>query len=337
MGRFPSVLAAVLLLAGCQSMRFTYEEPPAVAALERSESAAAPTGATVMIHPFKNPAKASVPWPDIGPDMSDALARTLLNEGRLNVRVSAEVNDEVDSILKGDPETYREGFRKLGREHADVDFIVTGHVTDFLHTGDDGTGPSRRTWYLTKRNEAVVAFQLHVVDVRAGLLEVSDHVFGASNVGDASAAEIYGNTAFGTYLFWSTPLGKASREAIDKATERLDKLVPSHASDVRVLTVKSPREIVISGGRNARMKSGERFYVCRDAPRGTPQPIRDATLGQPVMAHVLKVEDATSSAWLVGRLPADVAAHELVLRRKLPGPAGGGETPLAAANGTADG
>jgi len=321
-----AMIVAMLLMAGCSSLGVDnpfargYEEPPTVNRGNTASSVASPRRTVVIVGRFDSPSSTPVPWRDIGPGMSDALSRTLLNDQRFDVRINDPLADRIARIVRRDAGNPTSDLLEAGREYREVDFVITGRVTDFHHTAELPGAVQRRGLFAPK-NEAVAAIELSIVDLRTGRVAVADHVLGTARAGGESTRELYADLAFGSYLFWSTPLGKASREAIDKTVGRLRVVMPFRVAELSVSSVEGWRHVTLNGGKIHGIERGQRYFVCiRDEPTGRLIPIRDEVLGTPLQAQITDVSRNTARAWLMGEAPAKANLSRAVLTREQPGP-----------------
>ena len=299
------------LTSGCTS---GYEIPPTAATATPADFTG--THRTIIaLKPFSNPVKSHVPWSDIGTGMSEALSRKLLNRGDFDVRIQTDLGKDVETALRLKGEERTQMLRKLGIDNPNIDFAVTGAVTDFHHTRELSGDLRSKGLFGIRQNQAVSAIFLNIVDLRSGLVRMSDHVIGTADAGRSRVDKEYDDIAFGSYLFWSTPLGKASSEAIDRTVETLVKLVPSSAVEIVATREGMSRTLRISGGKARDLKVGADYAVCtKTTLEAKPEPLLDGATGTPIKARILSVDGAEAKAWMLGE-PASIAdARILVLQ-----------------------
>ena len=250
--------------------------------------------------------------------MSDALSRSLLNRDEFEVWIDSRISNTVLSDLKRSLSRRGDNLSKLQSDYPDVHFIIVGKVTDFHHTSELPSEVSR--WGLfKKRNEAIVAIDFNIFDLRRGRVVVADHIMGTAGSSDTPVKEVYKNLEFGSYLFWSTPLGKASREAIDKTIQRIIDSLPTHTGEPRILNILAQRKITINGGWAWGIKKGQQFYVCHQKDESSPvQVVLDPDTKQPLRVQIHRVEKDNSVAWLLGKKPPSIDLHGALLLRYLP-------------------
>ncbi len=308
-------VALFAAVAGCArpSNPWVYAEPPAV-----SVSAAArpmERGRTVIaVAHFTNPDVPQLDWPDVGAELTRAMRRSLYNDTDFEVRIAPEIEQSAANLTFLD--------KKAGRARpAEVDFVVIGQVTDFHHTAALPKDASR--WGLiSRRKEAVVAIDWKVVDLRAGRVIAADHTYGTAKAsGSKSIAELYAGLDVSAYLFWNTPLGRASHAAIDNTIERMRQVLPTFVGEQpTIMKVLAPRKVSVQGGWQWGLAEGQEYYLVipGDGDR-PPQPVRDADTGQPLVVKITDVNKGTAEGWLLGKPAPGIDIRGAVLLTQ-PGP-----------------
>ncbi len=297
--------ALVAAAGGCSSVSnpWVFDPPPAVGADEVLTSAR-PGGTVVKVATFGDPAVAAVKWrDDVGLGMSDCLRRALLNETNFNVLI----------------EPAQDPRAATGPTSLEADYIVTGKVTDFNHTSMLSRKVAR--WGLIRRrSEAVVAIEFRVVDAHSGRVVASDHIYGTASASRRPPRKLYNGLDFHAYLFWSTPLGRASRQALGRVVGRIREILPSHSGESRIVAIEGLRKVTLVGGRATGFAAGQE-YVLYMSPPGTRRrsgPVYDAEMGRPLLVRISRVRKNSSTGWLLGQPPAGVDLRGAVLVRKTP-------------------
>ena len=157
------VAGGVGVVGGCSSLSvlnpWSFDRPPAVAAAGDSARPVRGDRTVIAVARFGNPSASQLRWRDVGAGMSDALRRALLNEGEFEVRI----DPQIERLLSQSAPRQRQ----VDGLAENVDFIVTGTVTDFHHTAALPAQGSRRGLFGT-RSEAAVGIQWSVADGRSG-------------------------------------------------------------------------------------------------------------------------------------------------------------------------
>lgn len=302
----------VMLLAGCASSPRGYTAPPtSVRPSSIAQARSAPT-AVLIIGEFENPQRASLNWRDIGPGISEALSRALLDRGRYDVIIKPALSRELQRLVANEAPERDPILAKVRAAQPDVDYVIVGTVTDFQHTTDLPVEIRPKTWLGNPKSEAIVAIDLVVVDVRNERLVAADHVTGEAPAGNEPSRTLYQNVAFGSYVFWNTPLGKASRSAIERTVGRIDALIPGVPAmptyagrpfgSACVAQLISRRGVAITGGRNCGLLP-EQVYAL--APSGSAigdesSFLRDPVTGKLVLLKIDECRATEATGWLLG-------------------------------------
>jgi curli biogenesis system outer membrane secretion channel CsgG len=252
----------------------------------------------------------------VGRMMSDALARAMLNDGTFDVWIDARLTGEVERILAGPSAQQDAGLGDLSRRHPDVRYVITGKVTDFQHTGDLPEAVSRRG-ILGPRNEAVAALDFRIVDLRTRRVIGADHIKATACARNVSADETYSAVALDSYVFWSTPLGRASKQVVERAVERTARLVPLDPLEARIERLTSRRRVTITGGRRAGLIEGRKYHLVT-AGGGAGMHIRDAVTGRPLIVHIESASARSATGLLLGEPSVEVELRGAVLRAAAP-------------------
>ena len=313
---------------GCGSRNpYAFASPPVVAAPGVTDPNATPpppmTGreTIIVVGEFENPDTSSLRWRDIGPGLSDALGRTMFGQGRHDIRLRPDLVREVDRILRGSPARRSRELSRVSVANPEVDYVLLGQVTDFVHMRDLNPDLGRRDFFGGRKKEAFVALKLDLVDLQTQRVIAIGHLYGAARADDHPTPESYKNVRISNYLFWSTPLGKASTQAINRAIDHMNTIIPAPIKELHIVQKLEPRVVQINGGTDSRVARGDRFYILhRHAPGANPEPVLDSDTGLPLQLRVDHVNASTSSAWIMGVLPPDVRYHATILQRQLPAP-----------------
>lgn len=310
-----ALLLPAIALPGCGS--WSYNEPPMAGPSRTADVNDRSNARVVVIGHFENPRTTSRPkWDDVGEGISEALAQTVLNYGDFDAWIDPLLADSVQQLVNA-PVGQRSAFRsrvkqraeelqRIRRTHRDVRYVIYGEVTDFAHTADVSED-ARRWGIFGKKREAIVAIQLNVFDVEAERVVATDHVYGVAGAKKTPTEKTYENIAFGSILFWSTPLGEASEEAIEEAVAVLNRAVPASDETLRVTKLIGTRKIEVEGAnRHRRFVPGKRYYIwIRDEAAKTMEPLMDETLGKQLEAVITNAHHSTAEALVKGLWPLE--------------------------------
>lgn len=217
-------------------------------------------------------------WSDVAPQMQQAFARTLTKTGKFDV-------------------VYDRSIAKQSR----TSFEITAKITDFLHTSDAPESVRRLHWF-TEANDAIVAMDMTAMDLHTNRIVYSDQLVSTVSAG-GDEVDQYGSLEFGSYLFWSTPLGRASTDVLEDAVDQLANLRGSTPGVVRITRYEDgSREVSLSDGHL--LEDGGIYYIgSEDVVTGHFTSVDD-DLGRPLRLRVEHHFFGSSSGWLLSE-PAD--------------------------------
>lgn len=314
-------IAVAAAACGCSVRNpWLYAEPPAIDAEGLKEPP--PLGRTVIaVEPLGNPASSPAGWSNVGAGMTEIVRRALLNGTDFDVRIQTPPKAQSPA-----PARDRGGAAR-------VDYLLTGRVTDFNHTSNLPR-EIRRWGFFGLRTEAVAAIEFRLLDVRRGEVVAADHVYGACNCGRKPVKDQYVGLDVNSYVFWSTPLGRASGKAVDRLVKRVRELVPPHSGDPTITAV-SGRRVSLLGGTLLGVAAGQDYFVyIAESPGDAPHPVSDPDTGLPLGVRIERARPDGATAWLRGSPPAGCELRGAVLRREGPPGVARGERDGSAGDGT---
>jgi curli biogenesis system outer membrane secretion channel CsgG len=237
---------------------------------------------------------------DVGGGLSAMLTTAIDQSGRFVVLERANLDRVIgEQQIKTANVTDPEAGPKLGAVTA-AQFIVIGSVTEF-GAEDKGGGVniglsgSRGLGGLlgVKKTEGAVAMDLRIVDTTTSqvvqTLKVREPISNTS----LTASSNYKAMSLGGDSFNNTPLGEATRHAIEKAVAEIVAVSARQPWQALVVEVDG-RNLAINAGSSSRLKQGDRFRVehvmkkLTDPATGEVLSIRRKALGT---VRVTSVED----------------------------------------------
>lgn len=267
-------LILLVCLCGCASNPWTYSSAPGSGSAGK-ESYQKPT---ILLGQFTSGAGVDARWSDVAPEMQKAFARALLKSGKFEVV-----------------------YDRSSANRSTTTFVIEVKITDFLHTSDAPESVRRLSWF-TKANDAIVALDMTATELQSGRVILSDQIVASVSAGDEETDQ-YGALEFGSYLFWSTPLGEASSEAINNSIFKLATLRGATPGTVRITKyVAGERGVTLSDGKL--LDDGGIYYVgSSDIVTGEFVAIND-DLGRPLRIRVEHRFFGATTGWLLSE-PAD--------------------------------
>ena len=272
--RFPILLAvAALMVAGCQQT---------TAGTAPAQVAAAPPPAPVMSGPKRTVAVGKFDaigsftqkygdW-DIGGGLAGMLTSALVQSDRFVVVERAELKEILsEQELKAGGLVNPETGPKLGKL-AGVQLLIYGAVTEF-GTEDKGGGINfgfiggRSPLSLGGAQESAsgkVAMDIRVVDTTTGEVLESHTVSEAIESSAFNLSVGYSGMSLGGDKFDKTPLGEATRGAIQKAVRGITVTAAGQPWTGQVVDIEGT-EVYINAGSRSGLKKGDMFMIERVA------------------------------------------------------------------------
>lgn len=315
-----ALIALVLVVAGCSSYRTSYNKPPRAPVSKAAVAPASISQPMVVLDQLDNPKKASVKWRDIGAGMSEVLADELRSRGQHEVLVDPGLAKRLSRLDIGD--SREERLAEVHRLYPNAQYVIKGQVTDFAHTNDLPAEARRSGMFGGKKSEAIVAIRFSITDLGSGRIIASDHVYAtAAAPEEIVTKDLYGSMAFGTYMFWSSPLGFASEQAVDRAADAIMKVEAVPVEYMRIVKQISARRVQVAVADDVPVVSGERYFVCApDAETRDLQGVYDPDTKEPVEVQIDMIGEQGTTAWLIGRPPVEIQLRGAILSRTLPMP-----------------
>ena len=245
---------------------------------------------------------------DVGGGLAAMLTTALQQSGQFVVLERANMGAIIfEQELKSNNIANPETGPKLGQVAA-AQFVVVGAVTEFgiqdsgssfnIGVGGAVKGNPLSSLFGGKKAEGSVALDLRIIDTSTTQVVQTVKVKEPISQTSYSVSVDYKAMNMGGDQFSNTPLGEASRKAIDKAVAEIIATAarePWHA----LLVDYDGKEAVINAGRNAGVKPGDHFTVQRimqrltDPATGEVLSVKRVTLGT---LDVTNVEDKVAFA-----------------------------------------
>lgn len=313
-------LCIATCIAGCSTMALPWSDSSADRSVSSKSSPPLPrAGRTVLaIGQFDNPAASTLSWANTGPAMSDALRQRLALRDDLDVRSDPELAAEVQCALAAPAGQLSHELKGVRSRHRDVQFVAIGRVMEFSHTALTPTDLS--AWDASRnRHQAVAAIDLTLVDLQNRRIVTTDHISGSVWADDTPIAQTYSGLSFGSYRFWQTPLGLASRDAVGRCAERIESAIPAPRDiPIRIVSQIDGRRVRLSSDSIHATKPGQVLFVCVYDTNGTQlQPVMDPQTGKALTARI-ESRGLYPCAWLQGEWPAGTPMQGAVLTAQLP-------------------
>ncbi|NQS88231.1 hypothetical protein HQ584_00325 [Patescibacteria group bacterium] len=199
---------------------------------------------------------------EIGEGMADMLVTALVKTGKFTVLERQALQDVLKEQKLGESgrvstQTAAQAGKLLGAQ-----ILIRGAVTEFSHKESGGAGRIKIKGFSIGISEqrAHVGIDLRMYDTSTAEIKFSDNVEGKAESRSLSVGTTYKGVAIGASSFKKTPLGKATREVIDRAVEIIVERMGKIPWQGSVITVKNG-EVYINAGLNDNVEEGDAFVV----------------------------------------------------------------------------
>lgn len=276
----------------------------------------------IAIGSFENPSSTPLAKSNIGAGFSEAIRQQLAKQNRLDPQVDAAVGREVTDALALSESQRARRLWQIWRAHPSLDWVLTGSVRKFGHVAQS---PSDLSAWGPSRNhmQATVKITSTLVDLCHGTIISSDELSGVAWTNETPAPQTYRGITFGSYQYWQTPLGLASREVIDQLAARIERAVPAAgpaATPIRIVQQVDSRRVRLTENALEHASEGDVMYVCAFSADGLSlRTVDDSQTRQPLMARIEPRRlGHAPTARLTGEKPANTNLRGAVLTRQRP-------------------
>ena len=253
------VVIGVLCASGCAS-RATRGEGPEVLPV-------------VAVTTFENKSGFAGQW-QLGSDMADLLVSELVRSSRFVVVERQHFQGLVNEIARQQQTLFRPEGRIASGRMKGAQYMIRGVINDFSQSGGGSLSVlAKRIAFLGRAHVARVSLTLTLVAIETGEIASSVQSEGAVRTGEAYVAARYKGVAFGGELFFKTPLGAATREAIESGVRQIHEALPTTPWRPMIAEIADGK-IIVNGGANHGFREGTLFSVRRSA-----RPITDPATG----------------------------------------------------------
>ena len=247
---FPPALLFLAALTGCSSMSWSarkdykYDKP------------------ALAVITFDNRSNAPLNW-KLGESVAELLSDSLYRTGQFRVLEREHLDAVMEEQQLQNAGITRDERKVPVNRLKNARYLVKGSITEFANVNQSGLDLGIGSVRLGGGGmHAVVGIALKVTEVESGEILFSQVVTGKTYVGEAAAATNYKDVSFGGTHFFQTPLGEALREALDEGVASISEVLGQNLWRPTIASIDN-RTIMLSGGKDRRMKIGTRWHVRR--------------------------------------------------------------------------
>lgn len=217
----------------------------------------------VAVTDFENRANFSGQW-NLGGGMAEIMIERLMHSDEVIILERQHIDGVLAEIQRQALDLFRrEGRAERGRLK-NARYLIRGVVTDFTVTGDaSGWFSSMGAKGRFRSARSRVGLYVTVSDVETGQIISAVRTEGTASSGGFSAHVDYKKVTFGGDAYFRTPLGRATRTAMERAVAQILGDIPRDRWRPRVAESGINR-VIINGGENVGVKVGQRFKVRRE-------------------------------------------------------------------------
>ena len=244
------VFLCLLVLTGCSSMSwnarkdYKYDKP------------------ALAVTTFDNRSNAPLNW-KLGESVAELLSDSLYRTGQFRILE----REHLDAVIE-EQQLQSAGITRNERKVPvnrlkNARYLVKGSITEFANVNQSGLDLGIGSVRIGGGGiHAVVSIALKVTEVESGEILFSQIVTGKTYIGGAAASTNYKDVSFGGTHFFQTPLGEALREALDDGVSSISEVLGQKLWRPTIASIDN-RTIMLSGGKDRRMKIGTRWQVRR--------------------------------------------------------------------------
>ena len=229
----------------------------------------------ISVSTFDNRSNFSGQW-KLGDGMADLLTSELVVSENFVVVDRQQIHRIVGEIdMQRDPHFRQEGRTAAGRLKG-ARYLIRGVINDFSQTSGSSL------WFRIKNlllggnaSKARVSLTLTIIDVESG--EIVDSVQGSAyaRARGAYVEGEYEGVRFGGDVFFATPIGIATANAIRSGVKEIIETLPKNDWTPMIAKVSvTGQYIIINGGKDRGFQQGEIYAI-----RGESEPVTDPGTG----------------------------------------------------------
>lgn len=217
---------------------------------------------TIAVLTFENKVKGSYGSREVGEGLTEMLTTELFKTGHFTLVERSALREIIKEQELGQTGLVRHGTAANVGQLAGAQFLVKGAVTEFKYNASGGGGALafRGVNLGTKSQSAHVGIDIRIIDSSTGQIIDSYNARAKATSSGMKVGFSRNDLQFGAGGFKSTPLGKATRAAMQKAIGFI--LDKSRYITWEGAVIKAKRGVVyINRGSNANLKVGDHLIL----------------------------------------------------------------------------
>ena len=214
----------------------------------------------VAVTEFDNETGFAGQW-KLGRGIPDLLVAELMNTHRMILVDRKNLGDVLGEITRQGHDLFRKEDSVTRGRLKNARYLIRGVITDFTQTG------SSSLWFRSSKAaggitgaRALVMINLTMTDVESGEILSCVAAEGSAEASGKWARFDYNGVSFGGDLFFKTPIGRATQEAVRKAVYHIAQDIPYSTWKPRIADATA-ETVIINGGENVGVEEGDLFDV----------------------------------------------------------------------------
>ena len=193
---------------------------------------------TIAVMSFEDRTTGDTKW-NLSDHLAEQLTYELMEAQRYVVLQHEQLSAILREIERSNQQQARQRQNSKPIQLKNVHYLVTGTITDFgqMEAGS-GLGGLVNRKVLGSSNYSVVAVILCVLDAQSGQTIACQKLMTKSLEKDDENVD-YTNLPFGSYAFYETPLGAATRKLLDKAVEQIARAIEERPYQLKIVKTSS--------------------------------------------------------------------------------------------------
>jgi curli biogenesis system outer membrane secretion channel CsgG len=221
---------------------------------------------------------------DVGRNLTAMLTTALLKSGQFVIVERQALGDVLaEQELSGTGLVNYESAVETG-DLIGAQLLVLGHVTDFTQNESGGSGglglalAGKTIGFAPKSSKSTVGIDVRILDSGSGQVIAAFHIEKSVKSRSSGVSFNMAGLSFSGSDFESTPIGEATRQAIEGIAHRLAKEAAGQPWLGNVVDFDDG-EVAINAGHNAGIKVGDSFTIHRISKTLT-DPVTGRVIGQ---------------------------------------------------------
>ena len=215
-----------------------------------------------------------------GEGFADELTDRLIRTGRYTVLRREQADRFLPQGRTNSRKTDSQWNRNQPGHFNNVEYVITGRITDFGHIGKDTSLKSVLDWenWGGGTTKSIVGLTLYVTEAKTGRIITCKPLEAWAADGKNENMDRYKVMAFGSVAFYDSPMGKATARALNRTVAAVHDTIRRQSYQPKIASLIN-EQIIINGGALRGVRVGDEYFV-RSVSRQVLDPDSGLELGQ---------------------------------------------------------